>query len=120
LPDFYLPEWGAFAEVKGVSEQWTDEAIDKCRSLCKTTGKDVLLIDSKSFDDGMCALISVGQPEEDGYREWFCDLESSWGKNRIWVECDRGPVEQHRTREWEYAAQRARQWQFSRNGRSLG
>jgi hypothetical protein len=43
LPDFWIPQWDAFAEVK--RGRFTELEKNKCKELAEATGKDCVLLD---------------------------------------------------------------------------
>jgi hypothetical protein len=84
LPDFWLPTWNCFVEIKG--EEPPEEAIEKCRALRDESDKPVLLI------VGTPGYQSVKTPEGYDVNAYkvtlFCwDLSDSSGGTSEW-ECD--------------------------------
>ena len=70
LPDFWVPDWKAFLEIK--PEQPTQEQMDKCQHLSTVTGHSVLLIAGQPWIDEYTVFLfqqeipSQPEDEDDG------------------------------------------------------
>jgi hypothetical protein len=62
LPDFWIPIWCSWVEIKG--NQATDSEIAKCRALAAATEKQVLLV--------------VGSPRQDRYNVAVISAPGEW------------------------------------------
>jgi hypothetical protein len=84
VPDFYLPEWGAFAEVKGAMDQFTEKAQRKANGLGGLTGRPVLVLAEINpyAQEVPCIVVDplVG-PET-----WACPLGRSALKGKLWLD----------------------------------
>lgn len=117
LPDFWLPEWRSFAEVKGAAEDWTQDVVGKCRELASQTQRPFLLLDEIRVSS---PLVPVVLPDEPcAIAEHGCDLVQSRNTGRIWHEShgshDDGLIDS----DWAHAASRAitRRFRYMPRGR---
>lgn len=86
LPDFYLPkfEGGMFVEVKG---EFTPEEIEKCKLLCKDSGKSVWMAEGTpdfrtydvcyKVDDNNVAVVDASPKADQAMQE-----------DRMYVSCE--------------------------------
>lgn len=71
LPDFWLPEWGVYVEIK--AEDPSDEERLKCRSLAEASGKPVWLL-AGSPGEGTYKVFLFGMLEpKPRYESWVDD-----------------------------------------------
>lgn len=84
LPDFWLPEIKCFAEVKGVADQWSGEAMTKATELALASGRVVILCD----DMGSKPLIPALWPHAGICDRYLIDLVQSRDCGRAWNEPD--------------------------------
>lgn len=87
LPDFWLPQFNAFAEVKGTAEQWDDTATTKYKELALTTGRCVLLLDSFMPDNHHVRAV-LPQVDVDEAMQLWVAIPESIRQGRLWFEFD--------------------------------
>lgn len=85
LPDFWLPRFECFAEVKGVAEQWDDLSRTKVRELSLTTRKWVLLLDEMQARQQHVRAL-VPQLDVDEALVLWIDVPRSVDLGRLWYE----------------------------------
>ncbi len=78
LPDFWLPVWRAFAEVKGGTELWDRVAITKARELATAAAVPVLMLDE--IHVLAWCVRGMGADGE----EYPVDILHSIEKGRVW------------------------------------
>lgn len=71
LPDFWVPDWNAWIEIKGPKP--TPEEVDKCRLLSEASGKLVLLISGVPWIEGERTLDDVMLFSEPAERRHMSD-----------------------------------------------
>jgi hypothetical protein len=84
LPDFWLPGWKCFAEVKGCIEDWTPDVLSTCRELASLTARPLLLLDEIRLGDSRVPALLPGEPC--AHDEHACDLYASSLRDRLWHE----------------------------------
>jgi hypothetical protein len=85
LPDFWLPGIQCFAEINGITAQWTTEALRKATELAIASGKVVILCDEM---DPVLPLIPALWPHAGEADRYFIDLPRSRVCGRPWHEPD--------------------------------
>lgn len=115
LPDFWLPEWRAFAEVKGSWEQWDAIALGKARELAVGSGRPVLLLDELEPNN-----LYVRTLAQDGC-EFLADIPNSMVRGRLWYETEavanRDEWSIASDTDWQEAVSRAALWRFDHRAR---
>lgn len=100
LPDFYLPELNAYAEVK---HEFTKESIEKCKDLCNITKLDVFLLEGvpdfryyeyfRFFDKDFFGAAGA-------YKDTFFFYPE---ENRIWVTAECESFEKEWYQSWKFS-----------------
>jgi hypothetical protein len=96
LPDFWLPDLHAFAEVKGSAQQWDVEALTKARELNQASGCAVWLLDEMRVLDfgARCVTsdypdcwVNIPQSARKGrtWYEWEDDFSKNWYPDEEWA-----------------------------------
>jgi len=90
LPDFWVPDWNIWVEIKGLEP--TPEEIEKCRLLSEASGKHVLLISGEPWIEGDRTLYDVmlfSDPRDEQHmsRGWEFG-EGRRNGNEIWLVSD--------------------------------
>ncbi len=85
LPDFWLPGWKCFAEVKG--QAFSEDEVRKCCRLNRLTGRSVILLSGMPGD---CpGHVVVGPDPSD---VWYVNWDASLGKGRLFYDFSWGEV----------------------------
>jgi hypothetical protein len=90
LPDFWVPDWNAWVEIKGPKP--TPEEIDKCRLLSEASGKLVLLVSGDPWIEGERKLYDVmlfSKPEDHRHMSEGWEFgEGRRNSREIWLVSD--------------------------------
>lgn len=87
LPDFWLPEFKCFAEVKGIADHWDDLSRTKVRELALTTNRWVLLLDEMRAGNPYVRAL-IPQLDVDEVLTFWVNLPTSIRLGRLWYEQD--------------------------------
>lgn len=87
LPDFWLPQFKCFAEVKGIADHWDDLSRTKVRELALTTNRWVLLFDEMRAGQ-QCVRALIPQLDVDEVLTVWVNLPASIRLGRLWYEQD--------------------------------
>lgn len=88
LPDFYLPKWRCWVEIKG--ENATPDERKKCRDLMMQDGRVVLLVNGYPGAEKMTLFLRYMDADNGDQGEIDLDCEWYWLKpeNRVVLFCD--------------------------------
>lgn len=85
LPDFWLPRFECFAEVKPLEQRWDDEAMTKVRELSLCSRRCVLLLDRLDIQEHQVRVL-VPQPDVGETLRLWADIPESVVRGRLWYE----------------------------------